>query len=584
MKNPTLVLAALLLTLSLSPVATAQQQRIKPASVTPTSDRELDGLQGPVRRVRVETAKITVKEGQFVEGPRVLRETATYDPKGRKIDSVAHPVEGTTLPGKEEYRYDENGNIIEMTLRGDDGSILSKETYQYELDQIGNWKKMISSVAIYENGKLIFEPIEITYRTIAYYYGQAVDQLVSGEKKSAALKKTSAPAQAMDTPAREDKAPIATKVSTPTASTPTSNGNTIENTETLRTLNKSTDVPAAEDIAAKNFEHEPQKQRVDAKLSTGSPTMGSLEPPVSEKLAAPPENSLSQPAEKVSPEVAKTTAEPKINNVSVPTNNNLAVEERPEPLTKPVETSNSLSGNSGVPPASNVARTNPSSVSTVTETKPALSPAAAQYEQGLSHLAAFRYPEAVKAFSESVKLNPNEVQAYVKLGIAHSAQGQNKEAAAVLKMAVQMNRDQVDALGYYHLGRAYAALGKHSNALDSFKQSLNIMKAETIDPTKAKDRSSPPLAHVHHGMGAMYYNMQRPKEAIKELKRAIELNSKLADAYYVLALSYIELGNRTSAEAQRNILQTLDGALARKVDAALSNYNPGHCKTVFGPC
>src|SRR5262245_52182748 len=115
----------------------AQDKRIsKPASVAAeTSDRELDGLNGPVRRVRVEIAKVSVKEGKFTEGPRILRETTTYDPKGRKIDSVAHPVEGNNLVGKEEYRYDDNGNITEMTLRGDDGSILSKESYKYELDE-----------------------------------------------------------------------------------------------------------------------------------------------------------------------------------------------------------------------------------------------------------------------------------------------------------------------------------------------------------------------------------------------------------------------------------------------------------------
>ena len=124
-----------------------------------------------------------VKDGNSVEGPRVLRGVATYDPLGKKIDSVAYPVEASNLLGKEQYRYDEKGNIVEMVLRGDDGSTLSKETYEYEFDQIGNWKKMTSSIAVYENGKVSFEPIEVTYRTIAYYYGQAIDKLASSAAK-----------------------------------------------------------------------------------------------------------------------------------------------------------------------------------------------------------------------------------------------------------------------------------------------------------------------------------------------------------------------------------------------------------------
>src|SRR5436189_5131136 len=94
-----------------------------------TSDREQDGLIGPVRRLRVETTKLVVKGDKPVESSRVLREVTIYDPKGKKLDSVAYPVQGTTLPGKEEYQYDAKGNIIEMTLRAADGSILSKEKY-----------------------------------------------------------------------------------------------------------------------------------------------------------------------------------------------------------------------------------------------------------------------------------------------------------------------------------------------------------------------------------------------------------------------------------------------------------------------
>ena len=96
-----------------------------PVVAEESSSREQDGLNGPVRRVRVETAKMIVKEGNSVEGPRVLRGIATYDPLGKKIDSVAYPVEASNLLGKEQYRYDEKGNIVEMVLRGDDGSTLS---------------------------------------------------------------------------------------------------------------------------------------------------------------------------------------------------------------------------------------------------------------------------------------------------------------------------------------------------------------------------------------------------------------------------------------------------------------------------
>src|SRR3990172_11744053 len=143
------------------------QEKLSASSVSlsaGSSTREQDGLSGPVRRVRIESAKILVKEGKTVESPRVLREVTTYGPKGEKIDSVAYPVDSNTLTGKEQYQYDNNGNIMEMVLRDPDGAILSKERYEYESDEFGNWKKMTSSVAVYENGNVTYEPVEVTYR------------------------------------------------------------------------------------------------------------------------------------------------------------------------------------------------------------------------------------------------------------------------------------------------------------------------------------------------------------------------------------------------------------------------------------
>ena len=126
------------------------------------TDRDRDGLTGPVRRVRTETAKVIVKEGKIVEGPRVVLETATYDMKGAKIDNAYFLAAGGALTGKEVYKYDDKGNIIEMTLFNADGSILTRENYQYEFDAMGNWTKMVTSVAVIDNGHLTYEPTEVT--------------------------------------------------------------------------------------------------------------------------------------------------------------------------------------------------------------------------------------------------------------------------------------------------------------------------------------------------------------------------------------------------------------------------------------
>ncbi|HEY1403846.1 MAG TPA: hypothetical protein VGB05_06950, partial [Pyrinomonadaceae bacterium] len=137
------------------------------------TDRSRDGLQGPVRRVRTETSKLTSKSGKMAEGARVVLETATYDMKGTKIDTAYFLGAGGSLTGKEVYKYDDRGNIVEMTLFNTDGSVLSKEKYDYEFDAMGNWTRMTTSVAVIENGQMSFEPSEVTYRIIAYYLEDA---------------------------------------------------------------------------------------------------------------------------------------------------------------------------------------------------------------------------------------------------------------------------------------------------------------------------------------------------------------------------------------------------------------------------
>src|SRR5687768_11960793 len=68
-----------------------------------------------------------------------------------------------------------------MTLRDDRGAILSREAYTYEFDKFGNWTRMVTSLVVFENGELKREPVEVTYRTVTYYFddniAKAVDEV-----------------------------------------------------------------------------------------------------------------------------------------------------------------------------------------------------------------------------------------------------------------------------------------------------------------------------------------------------------------------------------------------------------------------
>jgi protein TonB len=143
------------------------------------SDRSRDGLIGPVRRVRTEVAKLLMADGRQAEGKHQVVELVAYDIKGTKVENQYFPVAGATLTGKEVYKYDEKGNISEMTLLNPDGTLLSKEMYKYEFDFAGNWNKMTTSVAVVDSRGITFEPTEVTYRSIMYYLDENMVRMVT---------------------------------------------------------------------------------------------------------------------------------------------------------------------------------------------------------------------------------------------------------------------------------------------------------------------------------------------------------------------------------------------------------------------
>jgi hypothetical protein len=157
-----------------------KSEAVRPVSqITPLgSDKDQDGLSGPVNRVRTETAKLSSKSGKLTEGPRQLLEVTTYDRQGQRIDNSYNLVSTNPQVGVEEYAHDDKGNVSEMTLRAGNGDILRKEVYTYVYDDVGNWAKMITSTLLYEGGKMYRQPTEVTYRNITYYFDQSIADIV----------------------------------------------------------------------------------------------------------------------------------------------------------------------------------------------------------------------------------------------------------------------------------------------------------------------------------------------------------------------------------------------------------------------
>jgi TonB family protein len=202
-----------------------------PAVAVPVeTDRSRDGLTGPVRRVRTEIAKLSSADGKLAEGKHVLVEIVAYDIKGNKVENQYFPIAGATLTGKEVYKYDEKGNISEMTLLNPDGTLLSKETYKYEFDFAGNWNKMTTSVAVVDGRGITFEPTEVTYRNIMYYLDENMVKMVQpGAPATSATNNAAPAAQPVAPPATNNASNTAANNAAKTTVDPKANANKARN-------------------------------------------------------------------------------------------------------------------------------------------------------------------------------------------------------------------------------------------------------------------------------------------------------------------------------------------------------------------
>jgi len=212
------------------------------------SDRSRDGLIGPVRRVRTEVAKLTNSDGRPAEAKHVLVELVAYDLKGNKIENQYFPIIGATLTGKEVYKYDEKGNISEMTMLNTDGTLLSKEIYKYEFDFLGNWNKMTTAVAVVDSRGVTFEPTEVTYRSIMYYLDENMVKMVT-------------PGAAATTPP-----PVAAPAANPVIKPVETKPNAAANRRDKKTASLSPELPTASSTATKIA-----SSPVDVKAPTVSP-------------------------------------------------------------------------------------------------------------------------------------------------------------------------------------------------------------------------------------------------------------------------------------------------------------------------
>jgi hypothetical protein len=162
------------------------------------TERERNGLHGPVKMVREQSVAFVYKEASFdrvIEDEKRVARTMIYNLAGEKIRDQDLPICGNADPVKHIfdqrgllierinfknfdeddrsityriiYNYDAQGNLIELCSYDDEGKLQGKRAYKYKFDAYGNWIEQISIDA--EQALRAGEKTYGLYRKITYY-------------------------------------------------------------------------------------------------------------------------------------------------------------------------------------------------------------------------------------------------------------------------------------------------------------------------------------------------------------------------------------------------------------------------------
>ena len=172
--------------------------------------------------------------------------------------------------------------------------------------------------------------------------------------------------------------------------------------------------------------------------------------------------------------------------------------------------------------------------------------AEAHFNLGVTYGDSGMYKEAIEAYKQAIRIDPNLAEAHLGLGLTYNNSGMYKEAIEAYKQAIRIDPDF--AWAHSNLGVTYYESGKYKEAIEAFKQAIRI---------------DPDFAWAHYNLGLTYNNSGMHKEAIDAYKQAIRIDPDFVRAHLNLGLSYISLNDRGSALEQYEILKSLDTEMAK---------------------
>ncbi|MDR1220220.1 MAG: tetratricopeptide repeat protein [Treponema sp.] len=142
------------------------------------------------------------------------------------------------------------------------------------------------------------------------------------------------------------------------------------------------------------------------------------------------------------------------------------------------------------------------------------------------------YDRVIADFTQALRLDPNNANAYRERGNAYNDMGEHDRAIADYNQALRLNPDYVAA--YINRGNAYSDKGEHDQAIADYTQAVRI---------------NPNYTWAYNNRGLSYSDIGEYDRAIADFDEAIRIDPNYAIAYNNRGIAYDYKGDSDRAIA-----------------------------------
>ncbi len=204
------------------------------------------------------------------------------------------------------------------------------------------------------------------------------------------------------------------------------------------------------------------------------------------------------------------------------------------------------------------------------------------YNQGIAYEKLNRSQDAIDAYRQALRIDPKHVSAWEGLGAAYRGLNRYTDAIDAYRQALRI--DPKDASAWEGLGIAYHGLNRYTDAIDAFRQAVRVdpdyadawyslgvsygvlnRHQDAIEVYRQAVRIDPKHTQSWHNLGVSYSKLHRIHDAIEAFRQAVRIAPKNSRGWQALGVAYLLSGNRTAALEVVKELRRLDPEAADKL-------------------